>query len=306
MFADGRLFKDFATGETLDAPALLARVEGITNEAACRLFIELAGVKREALTAQRTMRGEPTNTRLSAAHSREPEAPRSKPELLALAALTTAQLRTLAELRGLSVAGMKLAAARGFLRAARWFGADCWALTDAARWLCQLRRLDGKPFTKRDGGTYKARTCAGSWAGWPLGIGEAAEFPSVALVEGGPDFLAACHFIAAEGVEFHVAPVGLLGSAHRIASETLPHFAGKRVRIFAHADAPNERGEQAGIEAAARWESQLADAGATVTTFDLSGLCRADGKPVKDLNDAARIAPADCEREPELSALMTF
>src|SRR5215831_3387991 len=43
VFADGRLFRDFASGETLDAPALLARVEQISNEDACRLLIELAG-----------------------------------------------------------------------------------------------------------------------------------------------------------------------------------------------------------------------------------------------------------------------
>ena len=86
----------------------------------------------------------------------------------------------------------------------------------------------------------------------------------------------------------------------------LPHFCGKRVRIFAHIDPPNARGECPGYEAAAKWEAQLADAGATVTTFDLSGLHQSDGAAVADLNDLARISAEDFESDPELSMLMTF
>ena len=43
VFADGKLFYDFASGETVDAPGLLARVEGLTPRAACQQFIGLAG-----------------------------------------------------------------------------------------------------------------------------------------------------------------------------------------------------------------------------------------------------------------------
>src|SRR4051794_31839294 len=45
VIKDGALLHDFATGETHDAPGVLALVEGMSNQAACRLFIELAGVK---------------------------------------------------------------------------------------------------------------------------------------------------------------------------------------------------------------------------------------------------------------------
>ena len=47
VFQEGRLFRDFKTGDTLDAPALLALVEGMSNSAACCIFIDLAGVARE-------------------------------------------------------------------------------------------------------------------------------------------------------------------------------------------------------------------------------------------------------------------
>ena len=301
VFEDGRLFHDFTSGETLDAPALLARVEGISNEAACKLFIELAGVMPGDVP--RDLR--PSPPRRALVQSRA-ETPRVKPKLPYLTKPSREDVARVAELRGLSIEGVALAARRGFLFVATLNGRRCWALTDASRWLCQLRPLDGKPFVKQDGGTFKARTCRGSWGGWPLGCVEAARFASVALVEGGGDFLAAWHFIAAEAAGTMCAPVGMLGAGHRIPAAALPHFAGKRVRIFAHIDPPNPRGERPGYEAAAKWEGQLADAGATVTTFDLSGLTQNDSNPVADLNDLARISAEDFESDPELSAVMIF
>src|SRR5437764_692631 len=56
VLSDGRLFHDFASGKTLDAPALLSRVEEISNEAACRLFIELAAVKPDEASHDRARR----------------------------------------------------------------------------------------------------------------------------------------------------------------------------------------------------------------------------------------------------------
>jgi hypothetical protein len=301
VFEGGRLVHDFTSGETVDAPALLARVEGISNEAACKLFIELAGVKSGDVPrdSRRPQSSAPTMVQRA-------EAPRVKPSLPPLAKPNREDVARIAELRGLSVEGVALAARRGFLYVSRLNGRRCWALTDSSRWLCQLRTLDGEPFVKQDGGTYKARTCRGSWGAWPLGCVEAARFASVALVEGGGDFLAAWHFIAAEGAGAMCAPVGMLGAGHRIPAAALPHFRGKRVRIFAHIDAPNPRGERPGYEAAARWETQLAEVGASVTTFDLSGLRQSDGSPVGDLNDLARVSADDFEAEPELSAVMTF
>ena len=300
VFEDGRLFHDFTSGETLDAPALLARVEGLSNVEACKLFIELAGVKPGDLP--RDLR--PQSPAPTMPHRAEP--PRGKPELPYLAKPGREDVARIAALRGLSDTAVSLAARRGFLYVATWNGRRCWALADATRWLCQLRPLDGKPFVKQDGGTFKARTCRGSWGAWPLGCVEAKSFASVALVEGGGDFLAAWHFIAAEGAGAQCAPVGMLGAGHRIPAAALPHFAGKRVRIFAHIDPPNPRGERPGYEAAAKWEAQLADAGATATTYDLSGLTQSDGSPVADLNDLARISAEDFEADDELSAVMTF
>ena len=121
-------------------------------------------------------------------------------------------------------------------------------------------------------------------AAWPIGIREAADFPSIALCEGGPDFLAAHYFALFEQASHHAkrdvqsAPVAVLGAANAIHGDSLPLFAGKRVRIFCHAD-------EAGKKAAGRWAEQLGSVGATVDAFDFAGLVRADGQPAKDLND---------------------
>lgn len=300
VFECGRLFHDFTSGETMDAPALLARVERLSNGDACKLFIELAGVKPGDVP--RDLR--PPTPRASMPERTEP--PRVKPALPWLAKPSAADVGCIAALRGLTAAGVALAVRRGFLFVATLNGRRCWALTDASRWLCQLRPLDGKPFVKQDGGTFKARTCRGSWGAWPLGCVEAKPFPSVALVEGGGDFLAAWHFIATEGAGATCAPVGMLGAGPRIPAAALPHFAGKRVRIFAHIDPPNPRGERPGYEAAAKWEEQLAGAGATVTTYDLSGITQSDGSPVGDLNDLARISADSFDAEPDLAMVMSF
>lgn len=288
VLADDRLFHDFASGENLDAPALLARVEDLTNEAACRLFIELAGVDGREVA---TITPPPPPPRKTPPH-------RNRPQLPPLRDPSTAELRAVAELRCVSVEACAAASERGQLFVAEWRGVPCWMITDRERHNAQFRRLDGKPFAVRDA-SVKALTAPGSCASWPIGAADAGRAARLVLVEGGGDFLAAYHFAHAEGTLSEVQPVAMLGAAQRIDAAALAHFAGKRTRIFPHLD-------PAGAGAALRWESQLREAGHDAHCFDLAGLTRDDGGAVKDLNDLARIASDDFERERELSALTTF
>jgi hypothetical protein len=292
VYADGLLMFDHATGETLDAPAILAKVEGLSPADACRLFIELARI------------GPHEHGEFRVHHKpaqRPPEAPQplpAKPELPELLPPRDGHLRAIARLRGLSVAALEMAVARGLLWTCQHRGFACWAVTDAARWLCQVRRLDGKPFTRKDGSTFKAWTLPKCRAGWPLGIGEAAELSHCvifAICEGGPDMLAVLHLALALGCADRVAPVAMLGASTRIVADALPLFAGKRVRIFPHADAAHDNGLTPGLEAAARWQEQLTAAGADVDVFDLSGIAEPDGVPCKDLNDLARVPVASLD-----------
>jgi hypothetical protein len=302
VYVDGLLIYDHATGETLDAPALLAKVEGLSPADACRLFIELARIGPEEIRSPefRTPHFKPPAT--------PPPLP-AKPELPALHLPRDGHLRAIARIRGLDLAALEMAVSRGLLWVCQWRGLACWAVTDAARWLCQVRRLDGKPFTRKDGSTFKAWTLPKCRAGWPLGIGEAVtpeggetsgipEIPRlIAICEGGPDMLAVLHLAMALGCADRVAPVAMLGASTRIVPDALPFFAGQRVRIFPHADAAHDDGKAPGLEAAARWQEQLTAAGADVDVFDLAGIPGADGVLCKDLNDLARVPVASLDAD---------
>ena len=201
-----------------------------------------------------------------------------------------AELRAVADRRGLSLEGLELATGRGLLwngtqrTRPDWQARPSWIVTDRERVNAQARKMDGT--TWQHIGDKKAFTLPGSRAAWPIGAREAEEFPFVALVEGGPDLLAAHHFIAAEGRENDAAAVAMLGAGNDIPEDALLFLANKRVRIFPHVDV-------AGEAAAVRWNDQLERVGCTVDAFRFEGLRRADGGAVGDLNDLA-LVDADC------------
>lgn len=275
---NGQLFHDFASGEGGDAVKFLALAKGIRESEAAREFIALAGVRTGGESAPLAP--------LPVRHS-EPEKPREKPELPAMDEGTAAEHRQLAGLRGLSIEAIRLALGRGLLRFFDSRERRAWIVTDPDRWAAQARRLDGGRW-KRLTGQPKAWTLAGSRASWPVGFADAVTRARVALVEGGPDMLAALHHAWASGCEEGTGVVAMIGASCKIPAECLPAFAGKRVRVFVHADA-------AGMKAARRWAAQLAEAGARVDGFSFDGMTKADGQPVKDLNDMAAIGPDSWE-----------
>ena len=129
-------------------------------------------------------------------------------------------------------------------------------------------------------GGKKAFTLPGSQARWSIGAKEADGFPYVVVTEGGPDLLAAHHFITVEGREGDTAAIGMMESGNDFLESALLYLANKRVRIFPHLDT-------AGTDAAVRWAEQLGRVGCEVDAFSFDGLRQADGQPVKDLNDLA-------------------
>jgi hypothetical protein len=221
-----------------------------------------------------------------------------------LHAPTAAESKQIARLRGLGPEGVQIAADRGLLRCGSVCGVACWLVLDRARRSAQARRLDGLPFMAAGGlGERKAHTLKGSSQAWPVGVLEAVSLPFIALVEGGPDMLAALHFAKAEGLADRVGVVAMLGASNKIPEEALHHFRGKRVRIFPHAD-------RAGMEAARRWEKQLRRAGAVTDCFSVDGipLQRIDDcEPVRyagDLNDIAFIDADAFETDREMWEIM--
>ena len=134
----------------------------------------------------------------------------------------------------------------------------------------------------RDGKrTVKSKTLiakAGNGA-WPVGAAEIDGKPFVALVEGGPDFLAAWHFLWFCGRWGDVAPVAVLGAGIRVHRDALPYFAGKGIWTFGH----NDGGK--GAAAVFQWTRQLRSAGAAwVKPFDFSAYTLPDRRRCKDLN----------------------
>jgi hypothetical protein len=190
-------------------------------------------------------------------------------------------------LRGIAFEGIELASERGFLRFADWRGQPCWIVTDSQRINAQARRMDGRPLVV-EGKEVKAQTLPGSRASVPLGLAEAREFAAVAVVEGGPDLLAAHGCCWAEDRK-DVAVVAMLGASHRPRPESWAKLAGKRVRIYCHSD-------DAGMTAAREWAKAILSAGASkIDGFRFDGLRKTDGSPVEDLNDLLALHPDDFE-----------
>lgn len=201
---------------------------------------------------------------------------------------TCSELATLAFQRGLDCyAGLEVLTQREIL----WFtdklrdgsenAGTCWLITDGSHKNAQARRLDGVQWQCIGG--KKARTLRGWSASWPIGLADvcAHRRPAVLLVEGGPDILAGatlCWTYAAARLD-EIGFAAVTGASNRLPPDALKFLSGHRVVIPYHADPE-------GLKAAARWETQLEETRAMVTSFEIRGLMRKDGQPAKDLNDA--------------------
>ncbi len=260
-----------------DAVDFFAFVGRLPHAEACRAFIALAGGSSVAF-APRPPRPKPAEVDTDKAEQRQTWPCFEDP----LAGSVNAAMRAaLEELRAVSFEGVRLMAERGLLHFAEWKHSPAWIVTDGERVNAQARRMDGKRWPGIDA---KAQTLPGSRAAWPIGARESLPLPYVLLCEGGPDLLAAHHFIHAHRREADTAAVAMLGAGNTIPADALPLFTGRRVRILTHAD-------EAGRTAAQKWAEQLASVGADVDAADFSGLLMADGSPVKDLNDCTRLDP---------------
>lgn len=203
---------------------------------------------------------------------------------------TAAELEQIGRIRGLRREGLELAVARGILRVTTYEnGHRCWVITDSARVVGQVRRLDGLKF-RRATSEEKALSLPGSTHKWPAGIAALKEdYRSILLTEGGPDLLTAFHFIAREGRERDATAIGILGAGCEIHEDLLHRFKGRRVRIAQHAD-------KAGDTAVKRWARQLQPYAAQLDKIWLEGLRKHDGHPVEDLNDLAHVHADDFEK----------
>ena len=113
---------------------------------------------------------------------------------------------------------------------------------------------------------------------------------SIMILEGGPDLLAAYHFLLRLGIR-NVLPVAMLGASagrHGINPRALQLLRGKHVRIYPHND-------PSGSGALANWLPQIVKAGCTVSRASFAGIMRPDGTPANDLNDLTSRLPGSHE-----------
>jgi hypothetical protein len=109
----------------------------------------------------------------------------------------------------------------------------------------EARRVDGEPFPAL--GRLQERKSHSTGQGvksWPMGLTPpkfdeeaiAIRNPRILLVEGSPDYVAACH-LCMEIPEKAILPAAMLGKGAKIADHALRHFKGRRVTIAGHSDA---------------------------------------------------------------------
>ena len=157
----------------------------------------------------------------------------------------------------------------------RFCNAECWALGDRSRRCVEARRIDREKFpASTNVPERKAHTFSGySDKSWPVGIlpsGFEEEWlkknvHKILLVEGGPDYLAACQIIAeSPATDFdNVLPVAILGASNDIADDALAHFSERQTTIVAH-------GDNNGCDAAERWKGQIISVGGAAQVFYLN------------------------------------
>ncbi len=273
VFDDGRSFKDFSTEEAGDVFSFVMRALDLPFKEAAQWIEGRTGTGPRIET--------PRQTKVPRSH---PAKEKRSLKLPTLDEGTHDDLAQVARIRGLDPYAAEIAVKIGTLRFGQVCGERSWILTDGSGKLAEARRLDGKTFEPVGSlSARKAHTLAGSSKAWPCGLTLAEDppnhSPTVLLVEGGPDYLAALDFLIrfkAQGFR----PVAMLGKSNGISSEALELMVGRRVRIYPHHDPGG-----GGMEAAHKWAEQLASVGCQVDGFSFDGLTMGGGQPITDLND---------------------
>ena len=192
---------------------------------------------------------------------------------------TTAQLQKLSALTGINHRALEVASESQLLVFGRHQRAVVYGITDVTKNLLEVRRIDGQRFKVKGRRPVESQIVNAYAAGWPIGLTEAAAYPTIALVEGLPDFLAAFQVCQLEGCLDRVAPVVMLSAKSPIYENALPLFSGKRVLTLAHAD-------MTGAKAAVTWTKQLEPHATSVQVIDFADFSQPGIKNLYAMKDA--------------------
>jgi len=263
-------WKDLGTGDGGDEITFLARIHNLDQQ---RDFLRLVDLYQHIATGEVGMVQPPVQQRPTT------PTPNCLPDCTGLTSGTLEQLQRLSELRTISLPALQHASDLGFLVFGCRLNFEVFGVRDSSGLLAEVRRLDGRLFPPTTMlPERKSHTLKHSTKSWPLGIGEAAPKPSIMLVEGLPDFLAAFDFIQREGRLASTAPVAMLSASSTIQPSAMELFSGKKIRIFPHND-------QAGFKAAERWSNQLRSVATSIDYFAFNRF--AEVNDLADLNAQA-------------------
>jgi len=269
VYDQGQKWKDHATGDHGDAVDFMAKALDLSPEEAIRRFVGMAGGGYHVPAPRPKMSPIPRPTTEDTDEKRQKRAAWPAMELA-----TEEEKKAIATLRHLPVEGPQRAAIDAALRVATVDGERCWIIRSTCGKNAQARRLDGQKL-----GDLKAKTLPGAVATLPVGNYHDTRWPAVALVEGGPDVLAAYAAICRLGLLDTVAVCGMLGASMRPPYGAVATMRGRRVRIFAHND-------PAGQKAADSWARHIHNASGTVDIWTPE-------KEGADLNDIFHLPEAE-------------
>ena len=288
IFADGRGWHDFATGEGGDVVSFVKSATGSTDAEAIRRVLELAGgITSPVALAPRHGPAKPVPAHYDGLAGLDLQPP------------TLREVLALAELRDWpTFAGLELAAHRGLLRFSdvkhRGETHRAWIFTDADRKSAQARRLDGEPWAGETH-TFKSKTLRTD-PDAPPGLADvvAHNRPVVLICEGEADTLSALLLAWAGGIVGKVGVICLTGASKPLPLAVLEKLRGRRCRVMRQTD-------PAGHKAALAWAESIHADGIAVDLANLDGRTRADGQPAKDLADLCR-RPVSIENLEQLAA----
>lgn len=183
----------------------------------------------------------------------------------ALVPPVTEQIGTIAALRSLPVEAVDLCSKSGLISTARVDGHGSFVIREGH--FAQARRFDGQPFTRHDGTTMKSKNLPGSEGAF-IGQKWLGKENPILLVEGAIGLLeAVAATLLADRTDWTCLAATSASSRFARDPSLLARLKGRRVRIVPDSD-------EAGLDAAAIWLTELEAAGAKVDAVAMPADCK--------------------------------
>lgn len=267
IYDDGRKFKDHGTGESGDVFEFVKLALDAGFKDAAQWIEARAGTNQE-----RPRRPHRATTRPKGIQWPGP-----------LVKGTERTWEAFARIRGLTFPAVHAAVHAGILRFVKAEGHKCFVITDEARKVGEIRRIDGGEF--KTGKIYGLPGVDKRWLVGASWLPETRKTTPVFLSEGSTDFLAAFNGYSQYrrgGGQNSWLPLALLGASVKTLHPDLrEHLAGRTVRL-----APD--GDEAGDKMADHWGTMLLGIGCPVEVLEMPR-----GRDLRDMLERGELKPEE-------------